>query len=241
MVVVSVLLFLAVFVVILRFYVRTYVLHNSGYDDYLILASLLIGFIAFGFYFKLFASGMGKHIYCLSPQQIMDTAEWSLLAQIFISIDLGLTKISVCIFILRVIKNAQRKLTRFIWVLVSFVVATHIVQIVLFTIECRPIEAVWNPLIKGRCFSVHVTYMIAYLNFSLEAFADLVCAGIAIIVIQRLQMDIRTKLALCFLMGLGIFTAACVIASAITLRGVYEKDYSWEIVRPSMWAGSVLP
>lgn len=139
---------------------------RAVHQELTLMFQKLIGFIAFGFYFKLFASGMGRHIYCLSPQQIMDTAEWSLLAQIFISIDLGLTKISVCIFILRVIKNAQRKLTRFIWVLVSFVVATHIVQIVLFTIECRPIEAVWNPLIKGRCFSVHVTYMIAYLNFS---------------------------------------------------------------------------
>lgn len=131
-----------------------------------LMSEKFVGFIAFGFYFKLFASGMGRHIYCLSPQQIMDTAEWSLLAQIFISINLGLTKISVCIFILRLIKTAQRKLTRFIWVLMSFIVATHIVQVVLFIIECRPIEAAWNPLIKGRCFSVHVTYMIAYLNFS---------------------------------------------------------------------------
>lgn len=39
--VVTILLFLAIFTVILRFYVRTCLLRNTGYDDYLILASLV--------------------------------------------------------------------------------------------------------------------------------------------------------------------------------------------------------
>ncbi len=38
----------------------------------------------------------------------------------------------------------------------------------------------------------------------LDALTDLLCAGIPIFVIQRLQMNIRTKFALCFLMGLGV-------------------------------------
>ena len=38
----------------------------------------------------------------------------------------------------------------------------------------------------------------------LDAFTDLVCAGIPIFVIYRLQMNIRTKVALCVLMGLGV-------------------------------------
>lgn len=126
----------------------------------------IFGVVAFGCYSKLFQSGMGRHINCLSLKEIIYTTKWSLLAQIFISINLGLTKISVCLFIQRVIKNAQRKLTRFIWVLVSFVIATHVVQVVLFIIECRPTEASWNPFIKGHCFSLRVTYKIAYLNFS---------------------------------------------------------------------------
>ena len=126
----------------------------------------LIGIVAFGFYSKSFASGMGRHISCLSPQQIMDITKWCLLAQIFISVNLALTKISLCLFILRVIKKAERRLARFIWVLVSFVIVAHIAQVVLFIVECRPTEATWNPFIKRRCFSIHITYLIAYLNLS---------------------------------------------------------------------------
>lgn len=38
---VGVLLFIALSIVILRIYIRAYVLHNTGYDDYLILISLV--------------------------------------------------------------------------------------------------------------------------------------------------------------------------------------------------------
>ena len=41
-------------------------------------------------------------------------------------------------------------------------------------------------------------------TLGLDAFTDLVCAGIPTFVILRLQMSMRTKIALCVLMGLGI-------------------------------------
>lgn len=38
----------------------------------------------------------------------------------------------------------------------------------------------------------------------LDAFTDLVCAGIPVFVILRLQMNMRTRIALCLLMSLGV-------------------------------------
>jgi hypothetical protein len=70
----------------------------------------------------------------------------------------------------------------------------------------------------------------------LDCFADLLCAGIALYVIQGLQMNMQTKLALCCLMSLGLFTAACVIADAVTLGGVLTFDKTWAIAQPAMWA-----
>lgn len=95
--------------------------------------------------------------------------------------------------------------------------------------------AIWNKSIQGQCFSPHVTYLAGYIGFGVDAFTDLVCAGIPIFIIYRLQMNVRNKVALCFLMGLGVFTAGCAIAKAVTLKGVFSKDYTWAITYPGQW------
>lgn len=113
----------------------------------------------------MYTSGMGRHSFCLNPNEILDIVKWGLFSQVFVSISLGLTKISVCVFMLRVVDNAQKRITRFLWVLIGFVAAAHFVQVLLFLVQCRPLEALWNPFLKGRCFSLHIVYMIAYTNF----------------------------------------------------------------------------
>lgn len=184
-------------------------------------ARQVIGGVAFALYVKLFASGMGRHIYCLSRYQISQVAKWTLLSQIFISINLGLTKISICALVLRVIDRSHKRFSQFIWALIIFVTVTHIAQLILFLTQCRPVEANWNPSVGGNCFSERITYSVAYLNFSklllkgslvtinlfypgLDCFSDLACAAIPIYVIQRLQLKRRIKIALCFLMSLGV-------------------------------------
>lgn len=95
--------------------------------------------------------------------------------------------------------------------------------------------AIWDKSIEGQCFSAHVTYLAGYIGFGLDTFTDLVCAGIPIFIIYRLQMNVRTKVALCILMGLGVFTAGCAIAKAVTLKGIFAKDYTWNITYPGQW------
>ena len=37
-------------------------------------------------------------------------------------------------------------------------------------------------------------------------------------------------------MGLGVFTAGCAVAKAITLRGVFAADYTFGFTKPATWA-----
>lgn len=188
MIITSILLFIAIITVSLRLYVCIAIRRTTGWDDYFIVASLvsvdtcsnqvvttqaerllihikISGLVAFGLFSKLFASGMGRHIVCLTLAEVSETAKWSLFSQIFISISLGLTKISVCIFVLRIIDKAQRRFSQFLWVLIAFVTVTHIIQFVLFLVQCRPLEAVWNPFVRGHCFSINVVYIVSYINY----------------------------------------------------------------------------
>ena len=60
------------------------------------------------------------------------------------------------------------------------------------------------------------------------------CACIPIFVIHQLQLNRRTKVALCCVMGLGALTASCAIAKAVVLKEVFAKDYTWSITKPAI-------
>ena len=121
--------------------------------------------VSFALYLKLFIAGMGRHMYCLSFGQVLDLAKWALLSQIGISVTLGLLKISFCLFVLRVVDKARKGIAKAIWLLIYFVALTHILQVIMYLVQCRPLAALWDTKVKGRCFSTHIVYTIAYLNY----------------------------------------------------------------------------
>lgn len=177
---------------------------------------------------------MGRHIFCLPPAQVSEAIKWSIIAQILNIIGIGLAKLSVCLCVLRILNRTRTAVRIFLWVVIAFVSASHLCQVLLFLVQCRPIAAEWTPLIPGKCFSSHITYLAGYIGFGLDAFTDLVCAGIPILILHRLQINTRTKTALCCLMGVGSLTAGCAIAKAATLKGVFAEDYTWAITKPAI-------
>lgn len=224
----------AISAVVLRLYVKLGLHNGVRADDYTILASLIAGIIGVGCLTKFILIGLGRHIYCLPIKQIPLVLKWSVISQIWNIVGIGLAKISVCLCVLRIIGRTRKHLATFLWVVIAFCAASHFAQVMLFLVQCRPMAAIWNPDIPGKCFSPHITYLAGYIGFGLDAFTDLVCAAIPIFILHRLQMNMHTKVALCCLIGLGSFTAGCAIAKAITLKGVFSEDYTWGLWKPAV-------
>lgn len=196
----------------------------------------IIGLVSGGFFTKVIASGMGRHISCLPPQALISMLEFSAIFEGLNVIGIGLVKISVCLTLLRIVERAHRRISQFLWSLLVFVAVTHLALSLLFFLHCRPLAALWNPQVHGSCLSTQTTVLVGYFGFAIDVVTDLVCAGIPIFITHQLQMNFRTKVALCVLMGLGVFTAGCGVAKAITLRGVFDDDYTWGFMKPGMWA-----
>ena len=162
--------------------------------------------------------------------------EFSAISEALNVIGIGVVKITVCLTLLRVVERGRRRISQFLWCLLVFIAVTHLALAMLFFLHCRPLAALWNPHVHGSCLSTHTTVLAGYIGFAIDVVTDLVCAGIPILVIHRLQMNLQTKVALCLLMGLGMFTAGCAVAKAITLNGVFADDYTWGFTKPATWA-----
>lgn len=85
----------------------------------------------------------------------------------------------------------------------------------------------WDPTVKGTCFSARVTYTAGYTNYGMDAVTDLICAGVPVFVIHRLHMNIRNKLAICFLMSLGVLYVRYPKRNVEKMRLLTLKQYCW--------------
>ena len=179
---------------------------------------------------------MGRHVSCLPSQSVNSVLEFTTIFEAVNVIGIGVVKISVCLTLLRVVERGRRRISQFLWILLVFVAVTHLALAMLFFLHCRPLAALWNPQVHGSCLSTNTTVLAGYIGFAIDVVTDLICAGIPTLVIHRLQMKNQTKLALCILMGLGVFTAVCAVTRAITLRGVFTDDYTWGFTKPATWA-----
>ena len=138
---------------------------------------------------------------------------------------IGLIKISMCLTLLRIVELARRRTTQFLWSLLIFVGITHSVLGMIYFIECRPLSAVRGPQRSVSCLAAQIINSAGYIIWAMDAATDLICSGIPILVIRRLQMDMRAKLVLCGLMCLGVLTAGCAVAKAISLHRAAADDY----------------
>lgn len=172
---------LATLTVGLRLYFRLGTRSGLGADDYTIFASWasnrisqatsilmgsqIIASVVGGFLTKWILSGLGSHWACLSDIQRLQVLKWSQLTQTVDVVGIGLVKVSVCLCVLRVLERATKKLALCIWILIAFIVAIHLTQLILFLTQCRPMKAIWMPQTHGQCFSLHVTYLAGYIRF----------------------------------------------------------------------------
>ena len=200
------------------------------------IGTQVIGIITAGIFTKGIASGLGKHTSCLPQEAHKYVNQFSLIGEGFNILGIGVIKISMFLTLLRIVELARRRTAQFLWSLLIFVGITHFGLGMIYFLQCRPLSAAGDPQSRASCLPTHTINLAGYIIWAMDAATDLICAAIPILLVQRLQMDMRTKVALCGLMSLGVFTAGCAVAKAISLRRVTPDDYTWSLNIVAIWA-----
>ena len=106
------------------------------------------------FVFTEVANGLGRHKYYIAPETYKKFLKYDYLdwAQVFLT--LALTKISICLFLLR-LSNFD-KLRLFLKGVIWFMILSHLPLFLLVVLQCNPIQTLWitaiNPAYPGTCF-----------------------------------------------------------------------------------------
>jgi len=96
-------------------------------------------------------NGLGRHMYYLTTSQRRDFQAIAWGDWVQVSITLGLTKISICLCLLRIVDS--RRVVQAMWGIIGFTALFSSVCVFLFLGVCRPLNAYWIAGKTGTCMS----------------------------------------------------------------------------------------
>ncbi|KIW43898.1 uncharacterized protein PV06_04949 [Exophiala oligosperma] len=213
----------AVLSVLLRLYVRIFMLKSVGADDYLIVASAVISIgVLVCFAGEAGAGGLGRHPALVDAKDWENFMHWRFFHSLIVMVGISLVKISIACFLRRFApqKNYQRVLIGSIIFLVAFTISCA--GTLIFNCGAKP-QANWDFALRvngqAKCFSNTTFTNIGIFNSSINIATDVLFALLPIPIVWNLQTNMRTKITLIFILSLGLF--ACV---ASIVKTVYQAN-----------------
>ncbi|KAL8650343.1 MAG: hypothetical protein Q9226_005187 [Calogaya cf. arnoldii] len=137
----------------------------------------------------------------------------------------GLPKISILIFYLRLNPSKGFRYSTFAVMAITF--AFMISAILAQLLQCHPVPKVWNPTLPGTCVDTNPLYLS---NSIINTIIDFLVLLLPIPMIVRLQVNTRTKLVLAAIFSLcsGTVIVSALRIWAITLYQKVAADVIWE-------------
>ncbi|KAL2797151.1 hypothetical protein BJX66DRAFT_298293 [Aspergillus keveii] len=205
----------------LRLYLRKFILHSFGLDDYLVVLALIgvNGFSALAYTISYY--GLGADTEDVGAQ---DLATWF---KIYFGAECSylavgaVVKISLTVFIMRLFP------TQFIRIAgisaMAFIGAFTISMTLALTLKCRPARASWDKSITdAKCWSSQTNFAVLLTQGIIMFVLDVFILALPVWPILRLQMRLRKRLLILGLFAIGF--VACIAALVRFSTLVYAKD-----------------
>ncbi|KAL4924262.1 putative integral membrane protein Pth11-like [Aspergillus undulatus] len=220
------------FVLILRVFARIYVLKKMGVDDFLIIFACCFAWAFSSVTVVAVNHGLGKHIKDVDPDGMTTYSFNVWLSSMFYLACLGFVKTSVCWFYTRL---GDKFLTRLSFTMFTIVACQATANVLTAAFQCNPVRGAWDKNnFTGHCVNINVFYLA---NAALNILTDLLTYTLPVRVILKLQLPRKQKIALVFILCLGLF--ACV-SSIIRITYIPEMltsaDATWAISGAMYWS-----
>ncbi|KAI4650544.1 hypothetical protein J4E93_002900 [Alternaria ventricosa] len=206
-----------------------------SWDDLTMFIVVLIAIPPAVFTHFLVKNGLGRDIWTLKADQITNVLFYYFLGEIFYVTGLGVSKISILFFYLRVFPAKSFRILTY-----SVMGVCGVYTIVFFVVtlmQCRPISMAWDQwdgLHEGSCNNIHLQGWIAA---AINIFLDVVVMALPMKHLAALNMGIKKKVMVMSMFGVGIFV---VVISVIRLESLIHfsntQNVTWDYVDAGLWS-----
>ncbi|KAL4802505.1 hypothetical protein BDV18DRAFT_163907 [Aspergillus unguis] len=229
------LLSLSVILTTLRFYVRTRIIRSCGWDDAFILLALACAAVNTIMIIISVCYGAGRHADTLSEYNRIQASKYQVLSQGFHVMSTNWGKVSVALFLIRVMAKVRNHV-RAMAALIVVMSVVNIGCVAAIYGQCTPTQKLWDFSIPGKCWPGGAQKKYALFQSSGSAFTDLLLAVYPLFTIKDLQMATKVKVGLGCVLSLGVVAMAAAIVKTTYLPTLTSyQDYTWDTVDLTIW------
>ncbi|SPO05143.1 related to integral membrane protein [Cephalotrichum gorgonifer] len=213
----------------LRVYTRMVVTKQMGMDDWAAIFTLLITYadgITIAFQTRY---GLGRHIYALKSDDIMQYFKCFWLSIVLYCAGLLGAKMTFLLQYYRVL--AVQKMRMVYIIAIVIVGAWGLSQFLIGVLMCRPIQGFWDKRIEATCIPNQPQF---YINAAGNIATDVAVFLLPMPAIRHLNLPRTQKLLLLGVFSLGFFTVAI---SVIRIKFLaVTEDPTWDNIESSGWS-----
>ncbi|KAG9823709.1 hypothetical protein KCU68_g16188, partial [Aureobasidium melanogenum] len=198
--------FLAVIVVAMRVYTRLVVVKYLGWDDAIIIITMILGVVIWGCFVGEAHWALGRHWQAITPEMLDMYSRWQFAHGMIMVWALHGMKIAFAIFLLRL--SNGRIFRRALFTVMCFMTVCTTVSFFTLLFSCFPVSDAWNGR-KGKCISLETFRGLAMAYSILGMLTDAFLALIPVPIISGMQLNIRTKICLLLAFGMGLAAVIC--------------------------------
>ncbi|KAJ5698964.1 hypothetical protein N7462_000969 [Penicillium macrosclerotiorum] len=218
-----------------RLYLRKFVLHSFGLDDYCVVVALILvlGFDVLAVVVTYYGVGYHQAIVPLEDLPTMQMIVY--VANAVYLLVASMVKTSLLAFIMRVFP--VQCVRYWGWGLIIFLALFTISGEIAMILQCIPVQATWDSSIKHKkCLSNDALFGITMYQCVLMFMVDVAIIVLPMPSVWKLQMPLKRRLSISALFGLGILSCAAALARLPTLA--YQNnttDYTYSIAKSLLW------
>ncbi|KAE8356318.1 hypothetical protein BDV28DRAFT_117269 [Aspergillus coremiiformis] len=216
----------------LRLYTRVVVLKAVGLDDYVFNTGWVFLFLYTVFTTIAGRHGFGQPITHLSPDEAVQAVYMEMVGQTFAILGMAIAKLSVGIFLLRIVVKTWHRVT--IWISMLSLALVSVMTAIVFWIQRLPSNAIYDPRVPGR--TVVRIGPFSVLLGSWCAAVDFYFAILPWIFIWELNMRFKEKMTIAISLSLGFMAGICGIIRTVELGGLSSANYTEDTVPLIIWS-----
>ncbi|KAL4813517.1 hypothetical protein BDW67DRAFT_177816 [Aspergillus spinulosporus] len=221
---------LSILLVALRLYTRLLITRCRGWDDLFVTIALVNAIICSSLTQIAVSHGLGKHeTDILDPNDRVKAAKYTIIAPNFSVVSTVTGKISVVIFLLRLLTLSAKPWQRwFLYSLTLASIAWNILGIVAIIGYCRPTRKIWLPETEGSCMSPKFQLVAGISQSAFNAFADCALALFPVILFRKVQLPLLKKVGVVAVLGAGVLAGCVTVFKCFLLdKLIAHDDITW--------------
>ncbi|KAL2820157.1 hypothetical protein BDW59DRAFT_118375 [Aspergillus cavernicola] len=230
---------IAALLVLLRCYVRLFVLRRFYIEDGIMVISMLCSAAVLGCFVGETRHGMGQYVAAITAQGDFGAIMKFLWGHaILLVLGISLVKISIGFFLLR-FTTQKKYLKPFILGSLIFLALFTLACILTLILQCIPVRAAWDFSLQTKegtkCYSASTYLKIGKFNSSINIITDFIYATLPVFMFHDIQVNRRTRASLMGILSLGYFACAAAIVKAVYQSQVFDEPEMYRDADYHIW------